>query len=72
VQYIAEKQRLGFAANPLPVDPPAQKHHKKETQAPIGKIIKIGSATFRSNFESGSIGSVDLIGVNSFKISLDN
>jgi hypothetical protein len=36
-----------------------------------GKVVKIGSYTFRSNFECGSIGSVDLIGSNSFKIELD-
>jgi hypothetical protein len=31
----------------------------------------VGSATFKGNFESGSINSVDLIGVNTFRIGLD-
>lgn len=35
------------------------------------KVIRVGSATFKGNFESGSINTVDLIGVNTFRIGLD-
>jgi len=38
---------------------------------PHGKILKVGSYTFKSNFETGSIGTVDMIGQNSFSITLD-
>jgi hypothetical protein len=36
-----------------------------------GKVLKLGSVTFRSNYECGQIGSVELIGINHFKISLE-
>jgi hypothetical protein len=36
-----------------------------------GKILKVGSATFRSNYECGHIGSVELIGINHYIIGLD-
>jgi hypothetical protein len=42
----------------------------KTSPAPHGKIIKIGTATFRSNFDSGSLGAVELIGTNSYRITL--
>jgi hypothetical protein len=72
MQYMAEKHKLGLITNLQPVEMPAQGSRKKETHVAIGKIIKVGSAIFRSNFESGSIGCVELIGVNSFRITLDN
>lgn len=37
----------------------------------FGKILKVGSVTFRSNYEGGHIGSVELVGINQFRISLD-
>jgi hypothetical protein len=36
-----------------------------------GKILKIGSVTFRSNYECGHIGNVELIGISHYKINLD-
>lgn len=43
----------------------------KHVRQTYGKILKVGSVTFRSNYECGHIGSVELIGINHYKIGLD-
>lgn len=72
MQYMAQKHKLGLITCVQAPQIVQHSQHRKVSQAPLGKIIKVGSATFRSNFESGSIGSVNLIGANSFRIALDN
>lgn len=43
----------------------------KKVQGHLGKIIKVGSAIFKSNFESGSLGNVEQIGINAYRVSMD-
>lgn len=70
LHYLAEKHKLGLVGS-LQKTESIHSRPKKEAPAAIGKIVKVGSSLFRSNFESGSLGSVDLVGSNSFKVTLD-
>lgn len=45
--------------------------NKKKVQSNIGKIIPVGSAIFKSNFECGNIMNVDQVGANSYRIELE-
>jgi hypothetical protein len=69
---LSERHKLGLQVSPLLSEPAYSTYQpSKNYVASRGKILKVGSYTFKSNFETGSIGAVELIGHNSFSISLD-
>jgi hypothetical protein len=71
IQHLAERHKLGLILTPPPLADPTPHPHSKTIPKINGKILKVGSATFRSNFECGSLGEVSLIGVNSFKVTME-
>ena len=48
-----------------------QVHGEKKFISAKAKIITIGDATFRSNFESGNLYSVERVANNAYKIMLE-
>ena len=66
----SEKLKLGVYPSTYLSEVYTPKVTKHFRQA-YAKILKVGSATFRSNYECGHIGSVELIGINHYKIGLD-
>jgi len=36
-----------------------------------GKIVKLGSVIFRSNYEGGHLGGAEQLGINNFRVWLD-
>jgi hypothetical protein len=57
VKNISEKHQLGLLLTPA-TDSSYSLTPAKQLSSIHGKIIKVGSATFRSNFECGNIGGV--------------
>ena len=71
IQKMVEKHRVGLTLKPLQTEALPAPTTKREAQLSKGKTLKVGSAVFRSNFECGSLGGAEHIGVNSFRISMD-
>jgi hypothetical protein len=68
---VSEKAKLGLLDTSFLSESfysPTVANYNAHTQ---GKILKVGTVTFRSNYEGGQIGGVELIGISLFKISLD-
>lgn len=70
IKNMSEKHKLGLLLTPSN-DSAYSLAPTKQLASIHGKILKLGNATFRSNFECGNIGTVEQIGSNIFKISLD-